>query len=67
MTDDVVVVGDPDVCTTCGRSIGRAGRSDAVLLAAVKDGSFATSFGCIDWTQDPPTQSNYCRSCYQAR
>lgn len=65
---DFVTINVDNRCYTCGRSIGRAGRSSEELLRALDAGEVATSYGATDYHAPQPWPTTYyCHPCFSER
>lgn len=56
-----------DVCLGCGRTIGRAGRTNKEVTEDARQGKFLTAVGITDYSTELPTTAYYCWQCWEQR
>jgi hypothetical protein len=63
---DVGVATD-DHCGSCTQLVGRAGRTNEEILAAVSRDEFMSKIVAWDYKFDPPVPTVYCPPCFKKR
>jgi len=58
---------DENHCSVCDILVGRAGRSNTEVKAAIERGEFRTKVEAWDYKSDPPSVTIYCSTCFKDR
>lgn len=65
MTDNLL--SDENHCSVCNILVGRAGRSNKEIIAAIERGEFRTKVEAWNYQLNPPSVTIYCSTCFKDR